>query len=91
FQGNKQLSNLLLDPAFSKEIKETLDAARQLVSYGALNGIPLPGLSNSLTYFDAYTSGRLPLNLIQAQRDYFGSHTYERTDKDGIFHTEWEA
>ncbi|MGB5646214.1 NADP-dependent phosphogluconate dehydrogenase [Muriicola sp.] len=91
FQGNKQLSNLLLDPSFSKEIKETLDAARQLVSYGALNGIPLPGLSNSLTYFDAYTSGRLPLNLIQAQRDYFGSHTYERTDKDGIFHTEWEA
>jgi 6-phosphogluconate dehydrogenase len=91
FQQNKQLSNLLLDAAFSKEIKKTLDSARQLVSYGALNGIPLPGLSNSLTYFDAYTSGRLPLNLIQAQRDYFGSHTYERTDKDGIFHTEWEA
>ncbi|HET8737140.1 MAG TPA: hypothetical protein VFM69_11125, partial [Pricia sp.] len=45
---------------------------------------------NSLTYFDAYTSSRLPLNLIQAQRDYFGSHTYERLDKEGVFHTEWE-
>ncbi|KAG1658320.1 6-phosphogluconate dehydrogenase, decarboxylating 2, chloroplastic [Nymphon striatum] len=52
---------------------------------------PVPGLSNSLTYFDAYTSSRLPLNLIQAQRDYFGSHTYERVDRDGIFHTEWET
>lgn len=91
FQQNARLSNLLLDPSFSKEIKQTLASVRQLVSYGANNGVPLPGLSNSLTYFDAFTSGRLPLNLIQAQRDYFGSHTYERTDKEGIFHTEWEA
>ncbi len=90
FQQNATLSNLLLDPSFSKEIKQTIASVRQLVSYGATNGVPLPGLSNSLTYFDAYTSGRLPLNLIQAQRDYFGSHTYERTDKEGIFHTEWE-
>ncbi|MBT8239341.1 MAG: NADP-dependent phosphogluconate dehydrogenase, partial [Croceitalea sp.] len=58
--------------------------------YGATNGIPMPGLSNALTYFDAYTSSRLPLNLIQAQRDYFGSHTYERLDREGTFHTEWE-
>jgi 6-phosphogluconate dehydrogenase len=91
FQQNTRLSNLLLDPSFSKEIKQTLTSVRQLVSYGATNGVPLPGLSNSLTYFDAFTSGRLPLNLIQAQRDYFGSHTYERTDKEGVFHTEWEA
>jgi 6-phosphogluconate dehydrogenase len=91
FQQNPDLSNLLLDPSFSGEIKKTLASVRHLVSYGATNGVPLPGLSNSLTYFDAYTSGRLPLNLIQAQRDYFGSHTYERTDKEGIFHTEWEA
>jgi 6-phosphogluconate dehydrogenase len=54
------------------------------------NGIPAPGLAASLTYFDAYRSGRLPLNLVQAQRDYFGSHTYERTDRAGIFHTEWD-
>lgn len=91
FQQNAGLSNLLLDPAFAEEIKQTLASVRHLVSYGATNGVPLPGLSNSLTYFDAYTSGRLPLNLIQAQRDYFGSHTYERTDREGIFHTEWEA
>ena len=72
------------------KIKETVGAARELVAFGAQNGIPLPGLSNSLTYFDAYTSSKLPLNLIQAQRDYFGSHTYERLDREGIFHTEWE-
>lgn len=90
YQAQPDLPNLLLDPSFSKEIKETISSVRTLVAYGAENGIPLPGLSNSLTYFDAYTSGRLPLNLIQAQRDYFGSHTYERTDKSGSFHTEWE-
>ncbi len=90
YQGNPNLSNLLLDPSFAGEIKSTLPSVRTLVAYGASHGIPLPGLSNSLTYFDAYASGRLPLNLIQAQRDYFGSHTYERTDREGIFHTEWE-
>lgn len=90
FQTEPNLQNLLLSPSFVDKIKETVGAARELVSYGASNGIPLPGLSNALTYFDAYTSGRLPLNLIQAQRDYFGSHTYERLDKEGIFHTEWE-
>jgi 6-phosphogluconate dehydrogenase len=91
YQKNQDLTNLLLDASFAGEIKQTLASVRELVAYGATNGIPLPGLSNSLTYFDAYTSGRLPLNLIQAQRDYFGSHTYERTDQEGIFHTEWEA
>ena len=85
------LQNLLLSPAFVSKVQNTVKATRELVSYGATNGIPLPGLSNALTYFDAYTSQRLPLNLIQAQRDYFGSHTYERTDREGIFHTEWEA
>ncbi|TMU56901.1 NADP-dependent phosphogluconate dehydrogenase [Flagellimonas algicola] len=90
FQADNNLQNLLLSPSFVDKVKETVGAARELVAYGASNGIPLPGLSNALTYFDAYTSGRLPLNLIQAQRDYFGSHTYERLDKEGIFHTEWE-
>jgi 6-phosphogluconate dehydrogenase len=51
----------------------------------------MPALSASLTYFDALTTGRLPMNLIQAQRDYFGSHTYQRTDRDGVFHTNWGA
>jgi 6-phosphogluconate dehydrogenase len=90
YQADKDLQNLLLSPSFVEKVQSTVDAARELVSYGAANGIPLPGLSNALTYFDAYTSSRLPLNLIQAQRDYFGSHTYERLDREGIFHTEWE-
>jgi len=91
FQQNGELENLLLSPIFVEKIKETVAAARELVSYGATNGIPLPGLSNALVYFDAYTSSRLPLNLIQAQRDYLGSHTYERVDREGIFHTHWEV
>jgi len=90
FKAEPTLPNLLLSPNFVDNVKETVGAARELVAFGAKNGIPLPGLSNSLTYFDAYTSSKLPLNLIQAQRDYFGSHTYERLDREGIFHTEWE-
>ena len=90
FNADALLPNLLLSPSFIEKVQSTVAAARDLVSYAAKNGIPVPGLSNSLTYFDAYTSSRLPLNLTQAQRDYFGSHTYERVDRDGIFHTEWE-
>ena len=90
FKSEPTLPNLLLSPNFVQKVKETVGAARELVAFGATNGIPLPGLSNSLTYFEAYTSSKLPLNLIQAQRDYFGSHTYERLDREGIFHTEWE-
>ena len=90
FNADDALQNLLLSPSFVEKVKETVDSARELVAYGATSGIPLPGLSNALTYFDVYTSSRLPLNLIQAQRDYFGSHTYERLDREGIFHTEWE-
>lgn len=91
FKADGNLPNLLLSPTFISKVQSTVAAARELVAYAATNGIPLPGLSNSLTYFDAYTSSRLPLNLIQAQRDYFGSHTYERLDKEGTFHTEWKA
>jgi 6-phosphogluconate dehydrogenase len=89
FEADPTIPNLLLSPAFVEKVHGTVAAARTLVAYGAKNGIPLPGLSASLTYFDAYTASRLPLNLIQAQRDYFGSHTYERLDKEGIFHTAW--
>jgi len=91
YQEDGSLQNLLLSPRFVKMVKGTVGAARELVNYATKNGIPVPGLSNSLTYFDAYTSARLPLNLIQAQRDYFGSHTYERLDRDGVFHTEWQG
>ena len=90
FQAEPNLPNLLVSPNFVEKVQGTVNSARKLVAHAAQNGIPLPGLTNSLTYFDAYTSERLPLNLIQAQRDFFGSHTYERLDKEGIFHTEWE-
>jgi 6-phosphogluconate dehydrogenase len=91
YSENNELSNILLDAEFVKKIEATLESARELTVLGIKNGIPLPGLTNSLTYFDAFTSNKLPLNLIQAQRDYFGSHTYERTDMEGVFHTEWES
>ncbi|SDE65661.1 6-phosphogluconate dehydrogenase [Pricia antarctica] len=91
FEKDKDLPNLLVSPNFVDKVQGSVASARELVAFGAKNGIPLPGLSNSLIYFDAYTTTRLPLNLIQAQRDYFGSHTYERLDKEGIFHTEWES
>ena len=89
FTAKPDLANLLLSPAFVGKVQETLPAVRGLVAYAAQSGIPVPGLASALSYFDAYTSSNLPLNLIQAQRDHFGSHTYERIDREGIFHTEW--
>ncbi|MEH6407389.1 MAG: NADP-dependent phosphogluconate dehydrogenase [Leeuwenhoekiella sp.] len=89
FTIDNDLPNLLLAPSFVKKVQGTLPSVRELVAYSAKSGIPLPGLSSALNYFEAYTSSNLPLNLIQAQRDNFGSHTYERIDKEGIFHTEW--
>lgn len=89
FQETPHLPNLLLDKKFALKVQAAVPSARKVVSYAAISGIPMAGLSTALTYFDAYTSQRLPLNVIQAQRDHFGSHTYERTDMEGIFHTEW--
>jgi 6-phosphogluconate dehydrogenase len=89
FTAKPDLTNLLLSPAFVEKVQETMPAVRGLVAYAAQSGIPVPGLASALSYFDAYTSSNLPLNLIQAQRDHFGSHTYERIDREGIFHTEW--
>jgi len=89
YSDNKNLSHLLLDASCIEKVEATVQSARKLISFAVRNGIPSPGLSNSLTYFDAFTSDSLPLNLIQAQRDYFGSHTYERIDREGIYHTQW--
>ena len=83
------LESLLLDQDFAKKVNSTINAARKVGAYSLATGIPAGGLTNSIAYFDAFTSGRLYLNLVQAQRDHFGSHTYERTDREGIFHTEW--
>jgi 6-phosphogluconate dehydrogenase (decarboxylating) len=90
FHARPELPNLLLDPNLSHKIMEHQEDLRQVVCQAAESGIPAPGLTVSLGYLDAYRSAWLPANLIQAQRDYFGAHTYERIDAKGTFHTEWE-
>ncbi len=85
------LVNLLLDEAFSAAIASRQAAWRQAVQAAVGMGIPVPAMSASLAYFDAYRSERLPANLTQAQRDYFGAHTYRRIDREGSFHTEWQC
>ena len=89
YSTNPTLANLVLDPWFAEQINRRLPGLRQVVAGAALAGIPVPCLSSTLDYIDSYRSGRLPQNLVQAMRDCFGSHTYERTDKPGSFHTEW--
>lgn len=91
FVTNPDLSNLLLDPFFNKIANDYQSALRQVVAEATLQGIPVPALSSALAYYDAYRCERLPANLLQAQRDYFGAHQYERTDKPRgeFFHTNW--
>ena len=89
YDNNSELQNLLLDPYFKGIVTEYQDALRDVVATGVRNGVPTPGFSASVNYYDSYRSENLPANLIQAQRDYFGAHTYERKDKEGIFHTQW--
>ena len=85
------LKNILNSKTFSAAINKTQESLRSIVQTGAANGLPLPSFSACLSYFDAYRSAWLPANLIQAQRDFFGAHTYERNDREGTFHTEWSA
>ena len=91
FDKNPKLDNLLLDDFFRGEIGKCLNAWRQVVAQAVLSGVPVPAFSSALCYYDGYRSACLPANLLQAQRDYFGAHTYERVDKKRgeIFHTEW--
>jgi 6-phosphogluconate dehydrogenase len=89
FEDNESLPNLLLDEVFREQVAQRVAAWRSVVSLGMELGRPMPALSASLAYFDAYRSERLPANLIQAQRDFFGAHTYERVDREGTFHTDW--
>jgi 6-phosphogluconate dehydrogenase len=79
-----------LNDKLSGELQTRIDDLRVVVSAGIQTGIPLPAFAASLAYYDGYRSAWLPANLIQAQRDFFGSHQYERTDRKGTFHTEWE-
>lgn len=91
YDQNPQLTNLLLDPYFQKTIEGLVDSWRHVVSTAVMQAIPIPTIASALTYFDGYTCDRLPANLLQAQRDYFGAHTYERIDRPQgeFFHTNW--
>ena len=90
FAEEPDLPNLLLAPFFREALAERHAALRRVVQVATALGIPTPAMSASLAYYDSYRSARLPANLIQAQRDYFGAHTYKRIDMEGTFHTEWE-
>jgi len=89
FRRDPDLQNLLLDPFFTDIVTRGEDNWRHVVTTAQNLGVAVPAFAASLNYFDSYRSARLPQNLLQAQRDYFGAHTYERTDKAGSFHTEW--
>ncbi|MDR0698730.1 MAG: decarboxylating NADP(+)-dependent phosphogluconate dehydrogenase [Tannerella sp.] len=91
FDKNPDLTNLLLDPFFKEKVITAQDSWRRVVVAAVANGIPIPSMSAALSYFDGYRSERLPANLLQAQRDYFGAHTYERIDRPRgeFFHTNW--
>ena len=91
FDRNPDLDNILVDPYFSEKMKEAQMGWRNVIAQSVLGGIPAPALSAALEYYDGYRCGRLPANLLQAQRDYFGAHTYERTDRPRgeFFHTDW--
>jgi 6-phosphogluconate dehydrogenase len=83
------LKNLLLDPYFKEIVESYQGALREIVALAAQSGIAVPCSASALAYYDSYRTETLPANLLQAQRDYFGAHTYQRVDKEGIFHTEW--
>jgi 6-phosphogluconate dehydrogenase len=91
FKRDPQLVNLLLDRAFSDAVGARQQAWREMVQVAVGLGIPVPATAASLAYYDAYRSARLPANLTQGQRDYFGAHTYRRTDREGSFHTQWSS
>lgn len=90
FRSSPELPNLMMDTTVSKALIEREEDLRQAIQLGLVSAIPVPGFMASLAYLDAFRSSWLPANLIQAQRDFFGSHTYERIDEEGTFHTEWD-
>ena len=89
FQKNPELPNLMVSEHFARMLNQRSDAWRRAVSVAVANGIATPAMTGALVYFDSYRRGSLPANLTQAQRDFFGGHSYERTDCDGVFHCEW--
>ena len=91
FSDDKTLANLLVAPHFASVMANCQQALREMVAMAALRGVAVPAFMSALSYYDAYRSARLPANLLQAQRDYFGAHTYQRLDQPGKFHTQWRA
>ena len=91
FDRDPQLANLLLDPYFTEAIHRTQSSWRKVVALAAQHGVPVPTFSSALAYYDSYRTARLPQNLLQAQRDYFGAHTYERLDepRGTFYHIDW--
>ena len=89
YDQNPELKNLLLDPYFKNIVETYQTSLREVIAVAVMQGIPVPCFSAALAYYDSYRTATLPANLLQAQRDYFGAHTYERVDKEGSFHTEW--
>ncbi len=89
YDKNADLANLLLDDYFRDISEKYQQSVRDIVGLSVQAGVPVPAFSSAISYYDSYRSERLPANIIQAQRDYFGAHTYERVDKEGIFHFDW--
>nr|MBA2543268.1 NADP-dependent phosphogluconate dehydrogenase [Deltaproteobacteria bacterium] len=91
FEKNEKLDNLLVDPYFTSQVHKAQDNWRKVVARAALDGVPVPVFSSALSYYDSYRAETLPANLLQAQRDYFGAHTYERVDapRGEFFHIDW--
>ena len=91
FERQPGLPNLLFDTGLNRQLAQRRSALATAAQAAMTAGIPVPGLATALSYLDGYLAGWLPTNLIQAQRDYFGAHTYRRIDQEGIFHTDWSA
>ena len=91
YSKDENLSNVLMDYDLSQIVKSKISSLRKTAAFAAMNGIPSLGIQAALGYFEAYTTESLPINLLQAQRDYFGAHTYQRIDRGGVFHTIWET
>jgi 6-phosphogluconate dehydrogenase len=91
YERTPDLPLLLADPYFASEVGDGVPAWRRTVAQAALTGVPVPAFASSLAYYDGVRAERLPAGLIQAQRDYFGAHTYQRTDREGTFHTDWSG
>jgi 6-phosphogluconate dehydrogenase len=89
YQDNPDLTNLMLSPLFADDVNAAMPALRTVLQAAISSGIPVPAMSAAMSYFDTIRQTELPANLIQGQRDYFGAHTYQRTDREGTFHTEW--